>query len=79
VLPPRAAPWTAGNAQKGGAPVLKVEPNRYDLRQSDGKLMIAAPDVYVVTDCDAASLVEFVTLTSDSPELGYEEARRQLP
>ena len=33
------------------------------------------------TDCDAASLVEFVTLTSDSPELepGYEEERRQHP
>src|SRR5439155_20732331 len=32
-------------------------------------------------DCDAANLIEFVTLTSDSPELepGYEEECRQLP
>src|SRR5439155_23962768 len=50
----------------------------------DGKLVIAPPDasgrwLLGSTDCDATNLIEFVTLTSDSPELGYEEERRQLP
>ena len=42
------------DAQKGGAPVLKVEPNLvggYDLRQSDGKLMRCEKKASGETEC----------------------------
>src|SRR5437773_9297263 len=42
------------DAQKGGAPVLKVEPNLfggYDLRQSDGKLVRCEKTASGETEC----------------------------
>ena len=42
------------DAQKGGAPVLKVEPNLfggYDLRQSDGKLVRCEKKASAQTEC----------------------------
>jgi len=42
------------DAQKGGAPVLKVEPNPfggYDLRQSDGKLVRCERKASGETEC----------------------------
>ena len=42
------------DAQKGGAPVLKVEPNLfggYDLRQSDGKLVRCEKKASGETEC----------------------------
>ena len=42
------------DAQKGGAPVLKVEPNLfegYDLRQSDGKLVVCERKASGETEC----------------------------
>ena len=42
------------DAQKGGAPVLKVEPNLFgvfDLRQSDGKLMRCEKKASGETEC----------------------------
>ena len=55
----RCAPTASGNvdcydAQKGGAPVLKVEPNLsggYDLRQSDGKLVVCERKASGETEC----------------------------
>ena len=53
------APNASGNtdcydAQTGGAPVLKVEPNLfggYDLRQSDGKLVRCEKKASGETEC----------------------------
>ena len=53
------APTASGNVdcwdtQKGGAPVLKVEPNLfggYDLRQSDGKLVRCEKKPSGETEC----------------------------
>ena len=53
------APNASGNldcfdAQKGGAPVLKIEPNLfggYDLRQSDGKLVRCERKASGETEC----------------------------
>ena len=53
------APTASGNvdcydAQKGGAPVLKVEPNLFggfDLRQSDGKLVRCERKASGETEC----------------------------
>ena len=45
--------WTH-DPQKGGAPVLKVEPNLfggYDLRQSDGKLVRCEKKASGETEC----------------------------
>jgi len=42
------------DAQKGGAPVLKVEPNLfggYDLRQSDGKVVRCERKASGETEC----------------------------
>ena len=55
----RCAPNAGGNvdcfdAKKGGAPVLKVEPNLfggYDLRQSDGKLVRCEKKASGETEC----------------------------
>ena len=55
----RCAPNASGNvdcwdAQKGGAPVLKIEPNLfggYDLRQSDGKLVRFEKKASGETEC----------------------------
>jgi hypothetical protein len=55
----RCSPSASGSvgcwdAQKGGAPVLKVEPNLfggYDLRQSDGKLVPCDKKASGETEC----------------------------
>ncbi len=55
----RCAPSATGSvdcydAQKGGAPVLKVEPNPfggYDLRQSDGELVRCERKASGETEC----------------------------
>ena len=55
----RCAPNASGNvdwydAQKGGAPVLKIEPNlfgEYDLRQNDGKLVRCEKTASGETEC----------------------------
>ena len=55
----RCSPSASGNvncwdAQKGGAPVLKVEPylfGGYDLRQSDGKLVRCEKKASGETEC----------------------------
>ncbi len=55
----RCSPSASGSvdcwdAQKGGAPVLKVEPNLfggYDLRQSDGKLVVCERKASGETEC----------------------------
>ena len=55
----QCAPSASGSvdcydAQKGGAPVLKIEPNLfggYDLRQSDGKLVRCEKKASGGTEC----------------------------
>ena len=55
----RCAPNASGtvdcyDAQKGGAPVLKVEPNLfggYDVRQSDGKIERCEKNASGETEC----------------------------
>jgi hypothetical protein len=55
----QCAPRASGNvdcydAQKGGAPVLKIEPNLFggfDLRQSDGKLVRCEKKASGQTEC----------------------------
>ncbi len=55
----RCAPSASGNVdcydvQKGGAPVLKVEPNLFggfDLRQSDGKVVRCERKASGETEC----------------------------